>query len=166
MAFGLALLTFHSFAYLAFRSFLWGPEKQAIFNRQLMLFLEVEAAPVSSPAASYFPIIIQFIVAAGFVGLVMVVTHTIGPRLNTKKKLQAFESGIKSVGNARQPFAIKYFLTAILFVLFDVEVIFLYPWAVNLFELGTSGLITMGLFMGLLLAGFFYIIKSGALDWE
>jgi NADH-quinone oxidoreductase subunit A len=166
LAFRFALLTFHSFAYLAFRSFLWGPEKQAIFNRQLMLFLEVESAPVSSPAASYFPIIIQFIVAAGFVGLVMVVTHTIGPSLRTKKKLQPFESGIKSVGNARQPFAIKYFLTAILFVLFDVEVIFLYPWAVNFYELGTSGLITMGLFMGLLLAGFFYIIKSGALDWE
>lgn len=143
-----------------------GARKAGSFQSSAMLFLEVEAAPVLSPAASYFPIIIQFIVAAGFVGLVMVITHTIGPRLNTKKKLQAFESGIKSVGNARQPFAIKYFLTAILFVLFDVEVIFLYPWAVNFFELGTSGLITMGLFMGLLLAGFFYIVKSGALDWE
>lgn len=125
----------------------------------------LEAGGIST-AANYFPIVIQFIVAAGFVTLVMVVTHYLGPRLRTKKKLKPFESGVKSVGNARQPFAIKYFLTAILFVLFDVEVIFLYPWAVNFFELGTAGIITMGLFVALLLAGFFYIVKSGALDWD
>ena len=128
------------------------------------MLLEINSS--SSTAVNYLPIVLQFILAAGFVGLTMVVTHLIGPRLQTKKKLKAFESGIKSVGNARQPFAIKYFLTAILFVLFDVEVIFLYPWAVNFFELGRTGLITMALFMGLLLAGFFYIIKKGALDWE
>jgi NADH-quinone oxidoreductase subunit A len=119
-----------------------------------------------STAVNYFPIVLQLIFAGGFVAFVMFITHIIGPKSITKKKLQAFESGIKSVGNARQPFAIKYFLTAILFVLFDVEVIFLYPWAINFRELGTNGLITMGLFMGLLLAGFFYIIKKGALDWE
>ena len=132
-----------------------------------MIFLQAaEAAPVESSAVNYLPILIQFLFASGFVATTMVVTHLLGPRLSTRKKLKAFESGIKSVGNARQPFAIKYFLTAILFVLFDVEVIFLYPWAVNFIELGTQGLITMALFMGLLLIGFFYIIKSGALDWE
>ena len=68
--------------------------------------------------------------------------------------------------SARQPFSIKYFLTAILFVLFDVEVIFLYPWAINMVDLGWQGLVTMFCFMGLLLAGFIYIIKKGALDWE
>jgi NADH-quinone oxidoreductase subunit A len=130
------------------------------------MLIEVNPAPVSSTAANYFPIILQFIFAGGFVAFVMFITHIIGPKLITKKKLKAFESGVKSVGNARQPFAIKYFLTAILFVLFDVEVIFLYPWAINFQELGTNGIITMALFMGLLLAGFFYIIKSGALDWE
>src|SRR5580765_7140534 len=130
------------------------------------MLIQVNTEYAQSTAVNYFPIVLQFIFAGGFVALVMVVTHLIGPRSITKKKLQAFESGIKSVGNARQPFAIKYFLTAILFVLFDVEVIFLYPWAINFRELGTNGLITMGLFMGLLLAGFFYIIKSGALDWE
>ncbi len=126
----------------------------------------MSAAPVQSTAANYFPIVLQLIFAGGFVATTMLVTHLIGPRLNTKKKLQPFESGIRSVGNARQPFAIKYFLTAILFVLFDVEIIFLYPWAINFEELGVRGLITMGLFMALLLVGFFYIIKSGALDWE
>jgi len=129
------------------------------------MLLEINSGQTST-AVNYFPVVIQFIFAGGFVATTMFVTHILGPRLKTTKKLKAFESGIKSVGNARQPFAIKYFLTAILFVLFDVEVIFLYPWAVNFFELGTRGLITMALFMGLLLAGFFYIIKSGALDWE
>ena len=131
-----------------------------------MILADAGTVPSTSTAVNYLPIVFQFIVAAGFVTVVMLVTHVLGPRLRTKKKLKPFESGVKSVGNARQPFAIKYFLTAILFVLFDVEVIFLYPWAVNFFELGIPGLITMGLFVALLLAGFFYIIKSGALDWE
>ena len=130
------------------------------------MLIQVNSEATQSTAVSYFPIVLQFIFAGGFVAFVMLVTHYIGPKLITRKKLKAFESGVKSVGNARQPFAIKYFLTAILFVLFDVEVIFLYPWAVNFYELGTQGLITMGLFVGLLLAGFFYIIKKGALDWE
>jgi len=115
---------------------------------------------------NYFPILLQFILATGFVGGTMVVTHLIGPKLRTRKKMGAFESGIKPEGNARQPFAIKYFLTAILFVLFDVEVIFFYPWALNFKELGMAGLISMGVFMALLLSGFFYIIKKGALDWD
>jgi len=130
------------------------------------MLIQVNTQATQSTAVSYLPIVLQFIFAGGFVAFVMLVTHYIGPKLITRKKLKAFESGVKSVGNARQPFAIKYFLTAILFVLFDVEVIFLYPWAVNFYELGTQGLITMGLFVGLLLAGFFYIIKKGALDWE
>ena len=114
----------------------------------------------------YFPILLQFILAAGFVGATMVVTHLIGPKLKTVKKLQPFESGIKSEGNARKPFAIKYFLTAILFVLFDVEVIFLYPWAINFRDLGMYGIFAMGTFMALLLSGFFYIVKKGALEWD
>ena len=130
------------------------------------MLLQVNPEAAQSAGVNFSPIVLQFIFAAGFVATIMLVTHYIGPKLVTRKKLKAFESGVKSVGNARQPFAIKYFLTAILFVLFDVEVIFLYPWAVNFQELGTQGLITMGLFMGLLLAGFIYIIKSGALDWE
>lgn len=121
---------------------------------------------MNSDLSSYFPIALQFILAAGFVGLTMFVTHVVGPNLRTRKKLKPFESGINPSGNARQPFAIKYFLTAILFVLFDVEVIFLYPWAINYRELGVYGIITMVIFLGLLLSGFFYIIRKGALDWD
>ena len=94
-----------------------------------------------STSLSYLPIIFQIIVALGFVGLTMTLTHLIGPKRKTSDKLVAFESGIKSVGNARQPFSIKYFLVAILFVLFDIEVIFMYPWAVNFREFGVNGLI-------------------------
>jgi NADH-quinone oxidoreductase subunit A len=117
-------------------------------------------------AVNYLPIIFQILVALGFVVFTMVLTHLIGPKRKTADKLVAFESGIKSIGNARQPFSIKYFLVAILFVLFDVEVIFMYPWAVNFREFGVDGLIEMFIFMGTLLLGFIYIIKKGALDWD
>jgi NADH-quinone oxidoreductase subunit A len=114
----------------------------------------------------YLPIAIQFLVAAGFVVLVMVATHMLGPKRKSKIKLETFECGIESQGNARIPISIKYFLVAILFVLFDVEVIFMYPWAVNFKTLGIQGIIEMFIFMALLLTGFFYIIKKGALKWE
>lgn len=119
-----------------------------------------------SPLAQYIPIGLMFIMAAGFVATTMLATHLLGPRRNTHTKLEAFESGIPSIGNARIPFNIKYFLVAILFVLFDVEVIFMYPWAVNFEELGTIGFIEMVLFIATLLIGFFYIKKKGALTWE
>jgi NADH-quinone oxidoreductase subunit A len=114
----------------------------------------------------YLPIIIQFLIAAGFVVTTMIATHALGPKVTTSKKLEAFESGLDAVGDARMPFSIKYFLTAILFVLFDVEIIFLYPWAVNFTELGTYGFYGMLIFISFLLIGFFYIIKKGALKWE
>lgn len=121
---------------------------------------------LQSVPSDYLPIIIQLIVALGFVVTTMFATHRLGPKRQTAEKLQPFESGIASVGNARNPFSIKYFLVAILFVLFDVEVIFMYPWAVNFREFGVPGLIEMFLFMGLLLLGFIYVIKKGVLDWE
>lgn len=114
----------------------------------------------------YLPIVLQFVVAGGFVITTILLTHFLGPKRKTKDKLENFECGIESDGNARLPFSIKYFLTAILFVLFDVEVIFLYPWAVNFKELGMVGFTQMALFLGLLLIGFIYIIKKGALKWE
>ena len=116
--------------------------------------------------SEYFPLLIQLTFALGFVVLVLVITHLIGPSRKTAKKLDSFECGIESQGNARIPFSIKYFLTAILFVLFDVEVIFLYPWAVNFKSLGLFGFVEMLVFIAFLLLGFLYIIKKGALKWE
>ncbi|MFM9027959.1 MAG: NADH-quinone oxidoreductase subunit A [Bacteroidota bacterium] len=114
----------------------------------------------------YFPMVIQFVVELGFIVTTMVATHYLGPKRKSKIKLESFECGIESKGNARIPFSIKYFLVAILFVLFDVEVIFMYPWAVNFKELGTTGILEMFVFMVLLLTGFYYIIRKGALKWE
>ena len=114
----------------------------------------------------YLPILIQLIVAAGFGITTIIGTHLIGPKVRTESKLTAFESGVEVVGNARQPFSIKYFLVAILFVIFDVEVIFMYPWAVNFREFGFQGLIEMFIFMGMLLLGFIYVIKKRALNWD
>jgi NADH-quinone oxidoreductase subunit A len=115
---------------------------------------------------SYFPIVLQLIAALGFVGTTMLGTHLLGPKRKTSDKLATFESGIEQRGNARQPVAIKYFLTAILFVLFDVEVIFFYPYAVNFRQLGWEGFTAMLLFVAFFLGGFFYILKKGALKWE
>lgn len=115
---------------------------------------------------NYLPIVLMFVFALGFVVTTMLATHLLGPKRNTRTKLDTFECGIEAKGNARIPFNIKYFLVAILFVLFDVEVIFMYPWAVNFKGLGITGFIEMIVFMALLLVGFFYIIKKGALKWE
>jgi NADH-quinone oxidoreductase subunit A len=114
----------------------------------------------------YLPIIITALVAGGFVVTTMFVTHIMGPKRQSKEKLETFECGIESQGNARIPFSVKYFLAAILFVLFDVEVIFLYPWAVDFRSLGLAGFWEMISYMTVILIGFFYILKKGALKWD
>jgi NADH-quinone oxidoreductase subunit A len=121
---------------------------------------------VQSSTMDYLPVVLMFLVSIGFVILVMCVTHLLGPKRKSKIKLDVFECGIEPQGNARVPFSIKYFLVAILFVLFDVEVIFMYPWAVNFVKLGHTGFFEMMTFMGFLLVGFYYILKKGALKWE
>jgi NADH-quinone oxidoreductase subunit A len=117
-------------------------------------------------AGSYLPVALQFLFAAGMIGTLMAVTHLLGPKRKTSDKLETFASGIESHGDARQPMAIKYFLVAILFVLFDVEVIFFYPYAVNFKALGWSGFWAVVLFVAFFLCGFIYIVKKGALKWE
>jgi NADH-quinone oxidoreductase subunit A len=116
--------------------------------------------------SDFLPILVQFGLAVAFIGGTMIVTHLIGPRRNSAKKDDPFECGIEVVGNARTPISVKYFLVAILFVLFDIEVIFMYPWAVNFQKLGTNGFIEMLLFMAILLSGFYYVIKKGVLNWD
>jgi len=121
---------------------------------------------VQSSPEDFFPIAMMFFVALGFVATTLLATHLLGPKRKSKIKEEAFECGIESQGNARLPVSIKYFLVAILFVLFDVEVIFMYPWAVNFKQLGITGFFEMLTFVGFLLVGFYYIIKKGALKWE
>src|SRR5437870_4193783 len=125
------------------------------------------AGPVTpNTAENFLPIGIQLFFAMAIVLVIMAVTHWLGPKRKTADKLATFTSGIETHGDARQPMAIKYFLVAILFVLFDVEVIFFYPYAVNFRGLGWTGFVEILLFVGFFLVGFIYIIKRGALKWE
>jgi NADH-quinone oxidoreductase subunit A len=117
-------------------------------------------------SGSYLPVGIQLLFVVGLIGFLLALTHWLGPKRKTADKLEIFASGIESHGDARQPMAIKYFLVAILFVLFDVEVIFFYPYAVNFRELGWPGFWAVMMFVGFFLSGFIYIIKKGALKWE
>ena len=117
----------------------------------------------------FLPVLLQIIVALGFVVLVMVLTHIIGgkrKRIRSIRKEENFECGIEVKGNARFPFSVKYFLIAILFVLFDVEVVFFYPWALNFTALSWAGFFEMLLFIAFFLVGFYYIVKKGALEWS
>jgi NADH-quinone oxidoreductase subunit A len=130
-----------------------------------MQFFFLQVANTNS-ASNYLPIALQLLFAIGLIATIIVLSNFLGPKRKTTDKLQNFESGIEIKGNARQPMAIKYFLVAILFVLFDVEVIFFYPYAVNFKDLGWQGFSAVAMFVGLFVAGFVYIIKKGALDWE
>jgi NADH-quinone oxidoreductase subunit A len=121
---------------------------------------------VNGSPSQYLPIGIQLFFAIGLVATIIGVSHFLGPKRVTTDKLENFESGIEQIGNARQPMAVKYFLVAILFVLFDVEVIFFYPYAVNFRQLGWQGFGAVLMFVAFFLVGFIYIMKKGALKWE
>ncbi|MBL7827691.1 MAG: NADH-quinone oxidoreductase subunit A [Saprospiraceae bacterium] len=121
--------------------------------------------------SGYLPILIQALVAGGFVALILIVVPLLGPRRRGLKKDENFECGIESQGNARIPVSIKYFMTAILFVLFDVEVIFFYPYAVNFQHfkdsgMGTQGFLAVLMFVAIFLVGFYYVLKKGAFEWD
>jgi NADH-quinone oxidoreductase subunit A len=119
---------------------------------------------------NYLPVLMQAAVAIGFVGLVLSLTFGITRWLkynkNNNTKDDNFECGIEAQGNARVPFSVKYFMTAILFVLFDVEVIFFYPYAVNFKSMGWDGFLAVLMFVSFFLCGFFYVLKKGALEWD
>jgi NADH-quinone oxidoreductase subunit A len=126
----------------------------------------MESAESHDLLIDYLPVFLMFFLAVVFVGITMVVTHKLGPLRKTKVKLESFECGIESKGNARLPLHIRYFLIAILFVLFDVEVIFMYPWAVNFRDMGVPGFVEMMVFVALLLVGFLYAVRKGSLRWH
>ncbi len=130
-----------------------------------MQFFLLQVTEVNN-AANYLPIGLQMLFAVRLIATIIVGSNALGPKRATADKLQNFESGIQIRGNARQPMAVKYFLVAILFVLFDVEVIFFYPYAVNFRELGWSGFMAVVMFVSLFIAGLVYIFKKGALKWE
>jgi len=115
---------------------------------------------------NYIPILIQAAVGLSFVLLSILGTHFLGPKVNSKKKNENFECGYELEGDARTPFSVKYFLTAILFVLFDIEIVFFYPYAINFREFGYEGFLAILTFVAVFFAAFFYVWKRGALDWD
>jgi NADH-quinone oxidoreductase subunit A len=114
----------------------------------------------------YFPILIFLLIATGMgVGLIAA-GGILGPRRPNSEKLSAYECGFESFEDARMKFDVRFYLVAILFIIFDLEIAFLFPWAVALGEIGMTGLIAMSLFLSVLVVGFVYEWKKGALEWE
>ena len=108
-----------------------------------------------------------FLILATALGLVlMFISNILGQKKKTVRKNDIYESGVNPVGSATRQYDIKFFLTAILFLLFDVEIVFMFPWAINVVELGYLGLFKMFMFMGLLFAGLIYLYKKKALLWD
>lgn len=119
----------------------------------------------NSPAA-FIPILIMFVVAAGFAAVSLAASHFLGRRVNDPVKLSPYECGITPVGSARERFHTRFYLVAMLFIVFDIETVFLYPWAVVYNQLALFGLIEMGIFIAILLAGLAYVWGKGALEWD
>ncbi len=119
----------------------------------------------SSYAESYFPILLQVVLAMAIAGGMLVTSAILGHRVRNRIKDQPYECGITSAGQGGERFSVKFYLVAMVFILFDIEAIFLYPWAMVYRELKLFAFVEMFLFIVLILAGFFYIWKKGALDW-
>ena len=107
----------------------------------------------------------MIIVAIGFAVIAIGLPSLLGPKRKNKVRLEPYESGMLPYSDARRRFPVQYYVIAVLFILFDIEVIFLYPWAVILRQLKLFGLIEMGVFLVILLVGYFYVWRKGALDW-
>jgi NADH-quinone oxidoreductase subunit A len=114
----------------------------------------------------YFPVLLQVVLAAVVAVGMIGVSTLLGKRVKNKVKDTPYECGITPTGSARERFSVKFYLVAMLFILFDIEAIFLYPWAVVYRELKLYGFVEMLLFIVLVLGGFFYIWKRGVLDWS
>lgn len=115
---------------------------------------------------NYVPILILFLLAAAFGFGVLLISSLLGPKRPTKVKQDTYECGMDVAPDARRPFDVKYYLIAMAFLVFDVEVVFLFPWAVRFKMLGLFGLIEMLVFVFILLVGYAYIWKKGVLEWE
>ena len=114
----------------------------------------------------YLPIFFLITLAVGFAVVSIIASNFIGPKRPNKTKNSAYESGMEPVGTAHERFSVKYYLVAMLFVVFDIEVVFMYPWAVQFRALGLFAFIEMLIFMALLFVGYYYLVKKGALEWD
>lgn len=120
----------------------------------------------TSYAETWFPVLIQIVIAIAVAGAMIGLSALLGRRVRDPVKMMPYESGMQPVGNARERFSVKFYLVAMVFIVFDIEAIFLYPWAVVYRELKLFAFFEMLLFIVLVLCGFFYIWKKGVLDWS
>ena len=114
----------------------------------------------------FFPLVVIFALAAVVVSALLLLASKIGPKSFNPVKAEPFESGNPPKGDARVRFSIKFYLVAMLFLIFDLEVVFLYPWAIYFRQLGIFGLVQMGIFLVILTIGYVYVWKKGALEWD
>ena len=114
----------------------------------------------------YFPVLLQVAIAMAVATLMLGLSYLLGKKVRNRVKDMPYESGIVPIGNARQRFSVKFYLVGMLFILFDIEAIFLYPWAVVYRQLKMFAFVEMLIFIALILCGFFFIWKKGALDWS
>ncbi len=114
----------------------------------------------------YLPILLFLFVSTGLGIVLLVMGWALGPKRPTSEKLSPYECGFEAFEDARMQFDVRYYLIAIQFIIFDLEIAFVFPWAVNFRNLGIVGLTEMGIFIGLLVLGFIYVWKKGALEWE
>ncbi len=114
----------------------------------------------------YLPIAILLILSAGLAGLIVLIGHSFGPHRPTKRKSVPYESGMRPIGPGTRRMPVRFYLIAVLFILFDIEVVFFLPWAVVFRQLGVFGLVEMFIFILILLVGYIYAWKKGALEWE
>ncbi|MCA1824769.1 MAG: NADH-quinone oxidoreductase subunit A [Mycobacteriales bacterium] len=113
----------------------------------------------------YLPIFMLFVLAAGFAAVSVVLGSFIGPKRYNRAKSMPYECGIEPLGPVHSTFPVKFYLTAMLFIVFDIEIIFLYPWAVAFGQLGVFGLVEMVLFIGTVFVAYAYVWRRGGLDW-
>ncbi|MGA2185771.1 MAG: NADH-quinone oxidoreductase subunit A [Bryobacteraceae bacterium] len=121
--------------------------------------------PTADPT-SYFPVLLQILLAAATAAALVTLSYVVGQRTRSPQKDTPYECGIAPTGSARERFSVKFYLVAIVFILFDIEAVFLYPWVVVYRDLKLFGFFEMLLFIVLIVSGFFYIWKKGALDWS
>jgi NADH-quinone oxidoreductase subunit A len=115
---------------------------------------------------NYGPLLLMLILAAGLSGALIVVSTLVGRRKSSREKDQPYECGIDPTGDARAPISVHFYMVALVFILFDIEAIFLYPWALVYRELKVFGFVEMLLYIIILFAGYIYLWKKGALDWS
>jgi NADH-quinone oxidoreductase subunit A len=126
----------------------------------------VISSELSAYLAQYASVAVYILIAAAFGVGTLMLSYVVHPRIDSSEKLSAYECGSEPISDARMPFPVRYYIIAMLFVIFDVELIFLYPWAVAFDKIGLFGLIEMVIFIALFVAGYAYAWRKGALEWD